>query len=448
MKRTMINFFNRKSRERDRLFEKDPIYGYEQRMRQEILLELLRIKEGARVRDRVASRKEAPLMNILFVTGELFPWKIGGPQVVVYYLANELCKKGVKVHIFAASNRKVEEIHNYYNAGITLFLAKKISRERKTSLLDLMFSQIEFSSELVKMGNKFDIIHFQILPGARALLLPFISKLSHKKCVLTLHGWSPIEYKLYRRKLGRRIHWLFSRLNLNFVDHIVVNSKFMKKLVQTSNIKKSITIIPNGVNHKQWRIRKRARLVGEVNVFFWGKIWPAKGVDVLIKSFSEVLARTEANVHLYIAGSGPRLREYQELTRQLGIESKVHFCGFLPQKELAKYISVADFCVLPSVYEPFGIAILEAMSCKKLVIATNIGGISDIVKDGYNGILVPPNSVKKLAETMLYAIERRGSDKIKMITQNAYETARRFDWAGIADRYITMYKSLLHRKSE
>jgi len=55
-------------------------------------------------------------------------------------------------------------------------------------------------------------------------------------------------------------------------------------------------------------------------------------------------------------------------------------------------------------------------------------------------------TIKKLAEAMLYAIERRGSDKIKMITQNAYETARRFDWAEIADRYIGVYRSLLEER--
>lgn len=385
-------------------------------------------------------------MNILFVTGELFPWKIGGPQVVVYHLANEFSKKGVNVHIFASSNKKMWEIYNHYDLRINFSLARKFSREEKVNLVDLMLSQVEFSKELIEKGKKFDIIHFQILPAARAILLPFISKLWNKKSILTLHDWPPIEYKLYQKKLGRNIHWLFSRLNFNFVNYIVVNSKFIKKLAQRANIKNSITIIPNGVNHKQWKAEGNVKLAGEVNVFFWGKLWPKKGVDILIKSFSRMFPLAGVNVHLYIAGLSHWMWEYQELARQLDIDGKVHFVGFLPQEELVKYISAADFCVLPSRWEGFGIAVLEAMCCKKLVVATNIGGVADIVKDGYDGILVPPVSVEKLAQTMLYVIKRRNSNEIKRIAENAYETAKRFDWAEIADRYIEFYRSLLEER--
>jgi len=385
-------------------------------------------------------------MNILFVTGELFPWKNGGPQVVVYHLVNKLIKKGVNVHIFANSNRKMWEIYNHYDSRITFSLARKFSREGEINIQDLMFSQVKFSKEFIEKGRKFDIIHFQILPAAKAILLPFVSKLWNKKCILTLHDWPPMEYKFYGKKLGRDIHWLFSRLNFSFIDYIVVNSRFMKKLAQKTNIGNSITIIPNGVDHKQWKTEGKAKLVGEVNAFFWGKLWPKKGVDILIKSFSRILPLTKTNVHLYIAGLGPWMQEYQKLTRQLNIDEKVHFLGFLPHEELVKYISAADFCVLPSRWEGFGIAVLEAMCCKKLVVATNIGGVADIVNDGHDGILVAPASIKKLAQTMLYIIKRRNSNEIKRIAENAYETTKRFDWTEIADRYIEVYESLLEER--
>ena len=126
-------------------------------------------------------------------------------------------------------------------------------------------------------------------------------------------------------------------------------------------------------------------------------------------------------------------------------DSYIHFTGFLPSKEIIKYISSADIAVFPSRYEPFGMMVLEAMALKKPIIATNVGGIKEIIQNYGNGILVNPN-VNEISKAIINLLK---NDKLRgMLSIKAYETSKKYDWNKVCERYIEHYNQLSVSKNE
>jgi glycosyltransferase involved in cell wall biosynthesis len=144
---------------------------------------------------------------------------------------------------------------------------------------------------------------------------------------------------------------------------------------------------------------------------------PEKGVDHMLRA-AELLLRERSGVHFLFVGEGPRLREYQDLAFELGISRSVTFSGRLINPTEMGAFDASDIYCQPSVWqEACPIAVLEAMSAKVPVIASNTGGMPEIVQDGQSGILVPTGDSQKIWG----ALER-------LITN--HELARRMGEAG------------------
>jgi glycosyltransferase involved in cell wall biosynthesis len=129
-----------------------------------------------------------------------------------------------------------------------------------------------------------------------------------------------------------------------------------------------------------------------------------KGLDVLLRAFAR-LQDTEGPLNLVLVGDGPLRGQLEKLSVSLGISEKVQFLGRRGRDRVKQLLHACTVFVLPSRSEPFGIAIIEAMACKKPVIATTAGGIPEIVENGKNGILVPPENPKALAEAILSVLK-------------------------------------------
>ena len=175
---------------------------------------------------------------------------------------------------------------------------------------------------------------------------------------------------------------------------------------------KEIAVTPFGVDTEKFQ-------PGITNNVFLGKsivIGTVKalekkyGMKYLLKSFSIIkLKHPELIIELLIVGGGTEEKQLKELAKQLGIESDTTFTGKISPTEVNKYHSQLSIAVFPSIYdsESFGVAVLEASACQVPVIASRIGGLTEVVQDGITGILVPPRDEVALAE----AIEKLVLDK-------------------------------------
>jgi glycosyltransferase involved in cell wall biosynthesis len=119
-----------------------------------------------------------------------------------------------------------------------------------------------------------------------------------------------------------------------------------------------------------------------------------KNVDLLIKTF----ARRDIGDRLLLVGSGEKRAEYQQLARDEGVGDRVDFPGYVSEADLPTYYSVADAFVLPSTFDSFGIALVEAMACGTPVVATDLPGVREVVGDG--GETVSPLTPDALASTI------------------------------------------------
>lgn len=141
------------------------------------------------------------------------------------------------------------------------------------------------------------------------------------------------------------------------------------------------------------------------NFLFVGRISPQKGLAWLLKS----LPKVNVPIHLDVVGHGDQESDLRLLAKNLGVDSYVNFHGWINFDQIEKLISSARALVFPSVWhEPAGLVALEAMSHSKAVIASNVGGIPEMVFHNKNGILVEPNNTQELAS----AIELIASDEL------------------------------------
>jgi glycosyltransferase involved in cell wall biosynthesis len=145
-----------------------------------------------------------------------------------------------------------------------------------------------------------------------------------------------------------------------------------------------------------------------------------------------------------IIGDGPECSQLKDTAKKLGVEGRTTFAGTISDEELKHYYQSCSFLVLPAVYdskgdtEGLGVVLLEAMSYGKPVIASNVGGITDIVIDQKNGFLVPPANSEMLAQ----ALVKMTSDKElrKALGSRARKTVdEKFNWDRIVKKLIALY---------
>lgn len=139
-------------------------------------------------------------------------------------------------------------------------------------------------------------------------------------------------------------------------------------------------------------------------ILYVGMLIYLKGIHVLIKSMSKVVKQYPEQ-KLLIAGDGEYRGELEKLVRAIKLEDNIVFLGHIDQKILREYLQNCLVMVLPSFTEGLGRVIAEAMACGKPVIATKVGGIPELIRDGENGFLIQPNDSEGLADKIIYFIQ-------------------------------------------
>jgi len=163
-----------------------------------------------------------------------------------------------------------------------------------------------------------------------------------------------------------------------------------------------------------------------------GRIDPLKGVRNLIEALP--LIPSAVRPRLLIIGGDPttnrELNRLQELARERGIGASVDFRGILPQAELPLYYAAADVTIVPSYYESFGLVALESLACGTPVVATDVGEMKSIIRQGETGLVLPDNSPRRIADgisTTLDLLSGRPS-----VRYAARESVRRYHWPLVA----------------
>lgn len=208
-----------------------------------------------------------------------------------------------------------------------------------------------------------------------------------------------------------------------------------------------VTLIPNGVDVSPFescsdeRVRElKGRFApnGERLLFYVGRITPEKGVQVLLHALPSILER-HPNVRLLVAGRNSE--QMQPLVDELGIGEAVELLGFVDSETRDCLYRSVDAAVFPSLYEPFGIVALEAMAAGCNVIASEVGGLAEVVDHRRTGLTVRANDSQSIA----WAVDQIFTDQVQAQAMRAralQEVTRSYNWDAIAASTVNMYRAV------
>jgi glycosyltransferase involved in cell wall biosynthesis len=166
-----------------------------------------------------------------------------------------------------------------------------------------------------------------------------------------------------------------------------------------------------------------------------------KALDVLLKAFAQITV-THRDLKLLLVGDGPLRRQHEDLARSLSLEHRVEFLGWRGRPEIARLFRDCTLFVLPSRSEPFGLVVAEALAFRKAVVASGVGGISEIIENGRSGLLVEPNNPGALARAVVTMLED-DSLRESMAAAGYGRVKERFDCEEMSARYCRVYAAVL-----
>lgn len=311
---------------------------------------------------------------------------------------------------------------------------------------------VEFA-QLLSADRAYDLIHIhEWLTGAAGVAL----KLRWKAPLLvTIHGTERGRHQGYiTSRTSQQINQLEWQICYE-AWRVIVCSQFMREELQRyfNTPANKIDVIFNGVNSKPAHectpveataLRTRYAPNGERLLFFVGRMVHEKGVHVLIRALPRILA-TYPQTKLLLAGKNGQ--KMWPLAYELGVEHAIEFLGFISDCERDGIYRVVDAAIFPSLYEPFGIVALEAMSCGCNVIASHVGGLREVVEHLRNGLAVYPDDPLSIA----WAVDHLFSnpDAAAQWRRRAQmETLPLFSWQLIAEQTAAVYAQIVDERRD
>jgi len=264
-------------------------------------------------------------------------------------------------------------------------------------------------------------------------------------CVATVHG-----YVFVSRRL--RIYRMLDLLVLRFFSRVITVSEELRQQLLTAGLRgeRVITVhnaidpvafISQGTQSISWLRQQLGIGRDQPLIATVGRLIPGKGHRYFLAAAKQVLqARPEAR--FLVVGEGPLRGKLEALSAALGIQHAVSFLGF--RQDVAALMEASDLIVLPSLEEGQPVVLLEALALAKPVVATAVGGVSEVVRHKETGLLVPPRDSDELARAMLYLLDH--PDEGARMGQKGQEVvARDFTVEAMAEKTAAVYRQILAR---
>jgi D-inositol-3-phosphate glycosyltransferase len=233
---------------------------------------------------------------------------------------------------------------------------------------------------------------------------------------------------------------------------IVATEKEKQDLVRFYGaLPEKVGVVSCGVNMELFKpvdkisARHKLGLTDEIILLFVGRVDPLKGIDQLLKTMP--LMKNHDGMRLIIIGGDERseaeVEKLQKLSEELNIQSSVTFQGLIKQDRLPYFYSAADVCVVPSYYESFGLVPLESLACGTPVVATDVGDLKNIIRQGETGYVIADNAPGNIAASIASILSKPPRDTESTLVIRA--SVSRFNWANIAEDVVRELRMALER---
>lgn len=286
----------------------------------------------------------------------------------------------------------------------------------------------------------------------RGLKVPFVQ---------TIHGVLADEYAQaylhgglsFRSKLANFFMWQLAKNEEEAAKNatliVTISQYSLRKIKQFYNVDTAkIRIVPNGVDPQRFnpvgdseKIKHRLKVGNRQCVLFVGRLIPRKGLGYLVEAAKLVVKERKETLFI-IVGNGPSKNKLVSDIEEAGLTNNFAFLGDVSEQDLPAVYRCADVFALPSIQEGQGIALLEAQSSAKPVVAFNVSGVAEAVRHGETGLLVKAGSSEELAEALLRILSDSRL-RLKMGAKGRKFVSRELSWDVCAQKMLSVYREAL-----
>lgn len=328
-------------------------------------------------------------MRIMYL---LFSFTIGGTERLVADICNEMSVRGNEIHLYIVNDMISEEMLETLNKDVKVFLQKRSvgKGEKLTTLWKI--------ARYVKK-NRIQTIHCNSLNSPELLLLSYILN-RRTRIIYTVHGSG--QY----RTLGKKRITLRNKM----CDSIIgISNAVVKDIIDAGADENKVTRIYNGIKHQKYSIaQKKAFDSNEIVIGSIGRIMPSvKGQDVLLCAVP-LLKKNHPKIKVIFAGgvADNQKQEYKKLlnyTNKMNLSDNVDFVGAI--NNVPEFLNQIDICVVPSRFEGFGLALIEAMAMGVPCVVSDVGGLKEIVDNEKIGTIFQSGDSESLARCIEIVVE-------------------------------------------
>jgi glycosyltransferase involved in cell wall biosynthesis len=360
---------------------------------------------------------------------------IGGVESHVLALARELLRRGHEVQVFTSNHAGLKEFDSVEGVPV-----------RRVPVSSMLFDT-PLTPRLtgVLQSEKWDLIHAHSPPPMSSYYAARAAVKADVPLVYTHHCDPEIP-----SLLGRAVSWVYYRTLLNYtLRHAARIIVYTESYAATSYAlwKHPTALVPTGLDLAHFgpgndgaAVLKKHGLEGGRTVLFVGRLTAHKGIQTII----EAAALTGPDVRFVLVGPGDFPAAWSRRMRELGVEKKFVLAGKVAENELPAYYAACDLLVLPSLsrLEAFGLVLVEAMASGKPVVASDLPGVREVIKDGKTGLLCDPFNAADLAAKIgaLAGNDRAASEMGAAGRKLAEE---RYSWEVIGGKIEKVYKDVI-----
>jgi D-inositol-3-phosphate glycosyltransferase len=387
--------------------------------------------------------------------GDLGTKDTGGMSVYIRELARELGKQGHNVDIYTRVHDPADPLLEDLAQGVRL-IHLKAGKEARIQKMDVYFSLPEFTFNLESLWKdhnlKYDIVfcHYWM----SALVGKYFWETQDMPYITMYHTLGAVKNAIGIGEGEPALRLVAEKDTVGDCRRIIVATEQEKRdLIRYYRaLPERVGVVPCGVNMELFKpvdktyARQKLGLGDGKILLFVGRIDPLKGIDKLIKTIP--LLKCYENLNLVVVGgdenSRAELAGLQKLADELGVRDVVDFRGLVRQEQLPYFYSAADVCVVPSYYESFGLVPLEALACGAPVVATDVGDLNHIIKQGETGCIVAANSPEKFAAGIKSILNQPSRDMASSLAIRA--SVSPWHWANVAARIAAEMRLVLDER--
>jgi glycogen synthase len=390
-------------------------------------------------------------MRVLIISWEYPPVIEGGLGRHVRKLSEQLVRDGVEVHVLTRGGGRLPAEADQHGVIVHRVPERPFPKDPSAFVRWVEAMNVHMHARAAELRDRteFDLVHSHdwLVSGAAHLAAREIER----PWLVTVHA---TEY-------GRHQGWVQNhpqshihaaeRAMVRSADHVITCSRYMR--VHVANVfgvrPSKITAIPNGIDPRDLEpvepdlpaLRARYAAPDELLVLLVGRLVYEKGFHLALDALAPILRR-RGGVRFVVAGTGTAEAELKRQARELGLAGHGVFLGWIGDDMLHSLYRVSDLCIVPSIYEPFGLVALEAMASGCLCVVADTGGLREVVPvEGTVGLRFPSRDATAL-RGVLERVLTDDASRLQLVAEGR-EHALRFDWAEVARRTADIYDALV-----